>query len=235
MSGNNNFIRSYPLSDNNPGSSWMNKFIRNANSQNIIAGNGIDINYGSNSATISIDGDTNQKAMDFKGNYDFDSAYSIGDTVNIPYDSLFQDQDGNTIPIGSTTNAGYSICPTAIGTYVCIKNIPPSYMTEDYYNDNLASQFNNVPSYIMETTRYYNLNTYYPQYPSPPNQYTASVSVYNTNYNITANDTFWQPIGIPAVPVNNCINGVASTFYISAIMSGSLYQTDYLAYQDNLP
>jgi len=228
-----NVIRPFPL-NNGLNSQRNNKIGQLINASNIIAGDGINIDYGTKGAIISVVGDTNIERMVYQGQYDFDLEYIPGDVVDIYYNQSFLDQNNNTIPFGSTTVSGYSQVPTTVGSFVCVQYVPPSFCNSAFVTEQILPQFTTVPQRYINGTRYYDNNIYYPHYPSIPIQYTGSATVLNGQGKITTNDVFWDPIGIPAIPMNICINNVNTLFYISAIQSGSLFSTSYLPDQSVL-
>lgn len=220
----------------NPASIWKHKTSQGINSMNLVAGRGIQLDFGLNGTVVRLADDFNIDAMSYAGIWDFNSGYVAGQWVNLPYDISFQDQDGNQVPIGLTTTPGFNVIPTAIGSWLCVRDVPPSIYTEDYVTANVLTQFaGNPPDEWIKYTRFYDLNVYYPVFPQIPSQYTASVNVFNSTCQTIANDVFWVPIGIPATPSNGgCIDNTVSngttTLYVSYVSSGSMFQEDYLPY-----
>lgn len=162
------------------------------NRNNIIAGDGIDIDYTSQGMILRSPGLDEPTVMSWAGDYDFSASYYPGQVVRVTGRIVYQDQNGMVIPFGNSDGTSSVGSPISSGSFVCVNFVPPYFMTEDFVTFNYLNQFavGSLPNRYVLGTRAYEYNAYYPISPEPYSG--SSVTILgNNNYVITRNQTFW--------------------------------------------
>jgi hypothetical protein len=225
-----NNVRQLPLSENKV-RTWQNKVASSLNAHNIIEGDGINIDYTPEGAIVSLDTIDDKHSSVYVGDFDINKEYFYNQIVTVNINSNFINYQNNSISFGVTSTYSGSVCPINPGLYICTAYVPPSYANSTWLNTYIVPQYpagTSLPFEIVNATRFYEANIYYPIYPIIPTQYTASIMVNGGANAIMANQNYWQPL-VPSVPMQLCINGQQQTFYVNGQLSGS-FDKRYLAH-----
>ncbi len=194
------FIRSLPITDNKE-NAWKNNVVSGINSRGIIAGTGINVQHSPNGVSISVSNREEKYPITYAGDYDFKKEYYPNTIVRVTIDQTFKNQDGNTIPFGIRTDLPFdvipasSIIPIASGMFICSAYVPPSVCDETYLVNLIQPQYSRgVPFQIVNSTRFYDFNVYYPVSPEMKN--TDMENVISTHgFALVANQNFWRMLG----------------------------------------
>lgn len=191
----NNHIRALPLTEQKA-SSWKNKVAGSINANNVIAGSGIRIDYGPNGAEISLDVVNETAPLRYMGDFDINAEYYPNMMVRVRSDQTYLDITGNPLPFGSFNPASEAIPPIATGLFICVNYVPPGPCDENWLTTVVAPMYpQGVPFNLVQGTRFYAANIYYPVYPEMPLSYTSSYAVLSGNSTIIENNTFWNFLG----------------------------------------
>jgi hypothetical protein len=222
-----NTVRPLPLTDNKE-NAWKNRIASSVNSSNIIEGSGISVNYSPYGTTIKMAGVDENFPLMWMGDFDIEAEYFPNMIVRVRPDVNYYDIADGVIPMGSTDTTGYATVPISPGLFICVGYVPAGACDSDWFNYTMAAQYpDGIPMSIVNGTRFYDYNVYYPVYPEIPSQYTSSV-VYGA-YGLVANQTYWQAMPAGMKAVNMCLpDGTLGTTYVIAYTSGSAFLTEYL-------
>lgn len=162
-----------PVIPRSPEQALLTRLAGANNSHQIIAGEGIDSYASSEGHVIRLQEHPKPTYMNYDGIYDKDAGYNIDDVVYVPP--------------GSTTSPG---------TYVCIKNIPPSQADYTFFINSIVPAYSNAGSIasnaLANTYRWNQCNNYAPQTSPNTSSFTPTTI---SGYVIQVSQSFWQILG----------------------------------------
>ncbi len=211
---------------------WKNTVASSINSNRIIEGDGISVNYSPYGTNIKLDVIDDNPILVWAGDFDINKEYYPNQVVRVNVNTRYYvSNSADIIPFGSTNDYGYETTPISPGLFVCNAYIPAGACTSDWFFFYVAPQYNNsVPFEVINGVRWYDLNVYYPIYPPIPTEHTSSVIVTGNNA-VVANSNFWTAMPMGSISTNICHNDRMGTFYMVGEESGSSFKTMYLPYQ----
>ena len=171
-----NTIRSLPITDNKE-NAWKNNVVAGVNARNVIAGTGINLRYGPNGTILEAIIPEATYPVTYAGDYSFNSEYYPNTLVRVLADVEITNQDDEDIPVGEREEGQLptdteSVIPIATGLFICVAYVPPAAWDETYLNNLIRPQYNgNLPPVtVVNSTRFYDYNVYYPVFPEIPEE-----------------------------------------------------------------
>ena len=226
-------IRPYPPVDYTD--AWSSNVGQAINSSQLRVGDGLTLRRDSSGTIISLDSDMDPYAMNYVGVYSFTQSYAINDVVFVDPTKTYWDETNSILPICSGSSST-GLPPICGGLFICVQPVAPYGYDQTYLTGSIQQAYANVDqqinSNLANTFRWYDYNCYYPIYPTIPSGSLTSVavSVGGNTCEITANQTYWAPLS-PMLLIQMCgANGNITNTYINGIMSGSVYNPDFLPY-----
>ena len=227
------YIRERPLT-NTPDSSFRNKITNQVNDNNLTSDNTLVVSKYTGGTHISLPNDIDIDRMTWRGEFNISQSYTVNDVVFVSPNTVYKNYNEATIEFGSTATADYTITPMALGSFVCVKNVPEGIWTSQYIESTIKPMYNGrVPYEIAQNYRSYDHNIFYPIFPTIPTTDQIEVEVFNGAASITANNTYWISLtGLSPIPMKVCAGTprVEKTYYIMGFESGSAFLPEYLPY-----
>lgn len=190
------------------------------------AGKGLQLTKGSDGTTISVTDEINRDHLTFAGTYTFEAAYRVGDVVFVDPNVTILNESSSAIPMDIPSGSSYEKPALVGGLFVCIKDVPNVNMDEVFLLSQL-SLYPTIPDDLADSYRHYELNVYYPIYPSIPTSSTQWVDT--GDYFTVANQNYWQALS-PMLVSKMCVGNEEKTVYINGIISGSTFDMTKLPY-----
>jgi len=193
-------IRSLPIT-NYKENAWKNTVVSGINARSVIAGNGINVRYGPHGTILDAVIPESIYPVTYAGDYSFNSEYYPNTLVRvIETEELFLNQDYEEIPFGEREDdqlpfdvlPSETIIPMATGLFICVAYVPPAAWDETL----IRPQYNGgvVPFSVVNSTRFYDFNVYYPVSPEIPEDDQESVISAN-GFAVVSNQTYWRFLG----------------------------------------
>lgn len=229
----NYYGRPVPLTEKGT-SGYINNASRVANANRHIAGKGMYVSSGPEGTVIHADTAQLPTYMRWRGDFDITGSYSPGDVIRVRPDVDYFNVANYLIPKGTTDVSGFLnddgdiIIPIAVGLFMNKKRVGPGFLDETFIEAQILPQFQNLPVGYVNGGRWYATNVYYPIFPEIPRTFSAPTSIHG--HEITANDVFWEALPMGAYTHKACIAGNQVTTFDLMVISGSVFQNEYLPF-----